>query len=50
MKSDSKATEVVMCTEKELDLILAVRSKFRGCDCCVEKMVELVENFEKVAS
>lgn len=47
MISNSKLVEEIKVTEKELELILAVRRKFKGCECCVEKIVEFVDCIEK---
>lgn len=48
MLTNAMCTEEVMVTPQELELLLVVRRKFKGCECCVEKVVEFVEGIEKV--
>lgn len=47
MVRNDELVKAIKVTDKELNLVLSVRRKFKGCDCCVKMLIDLVEKLEK---
>lgn len=47
MKTDSVYLHDIKITVLELDLILALRSKFKGCEFCMDRFRKYVLSLEK---
>lgn len=42
-----KDATTLTVSEQEYELIMVVRRKFQRCECCVSRLVELIEGMEK---
>lgn len=47
MITTSETLHDIQVSDAELQLILNVRSKFKGCECCVEMVTEFVMGLKK---